>query len=124
MKKYLVIAALMAAALWASAQMPDTIPSIRDLAATNRALQEHSRAVGTSVAMVAIGTAISGLGIYTLTNNGDVAISESRRKAARMAIVGGALLSVASIIPVSINGIHLDSRGLVVDLPSGKKKRK
>lgn len=124
MKKILLVAALLAATIGASAQSSDTIVSLHDLAATNMHLQQYERAVGTSVAMVGIGTSIACLGIYTLTNNGQFDISENRRKAARMAIVGGALLSVASIIPVSVKGIHLDSRGLVVDIPDSSRKGK
>lgn len=119
MKKYIIIAVLMAAAIGASAQMPDTIPSIRDLAATNRALQEHSRAVGTSVAMVGIGATIDVLGVVTLMKVG----SPQSEKIGKAAIFVGSALALASVIPVSLNRVKLDGRGLVIELDNPKKKR-
>lgn len=119
MKKYLIIAVLMAASLGASSQVPDTIPSIRDLAATNRALQDHSRAVGTSVAMVGIGVTIEALGLITLYN----AETQQSVKAGKIILVTGAIVALTSIIPVSLNRVKLDGRGLVIELDTPKKKR-
>lgn len=123
MKKILLFAALAIAATL-NAQQADTLVSLQQIAATNLHVQKFEKAVGTSVTMAGIGIAVSTLGIYTLVGNGQEAVSSSRAKFAKMAVIGGAVLAVASIVPVSVNGIKLDHRGLVIDLPDGSKKKK
>lgn len=124
MKRILIIAALMVAALVGRAQSEaDTISVMfRNLQRTNSEIARLNKAYTTHAVMVAGGAAVIALGsIYAASRKTTPYMEEPQLDSDRLhtglciAAVGAAvMISSVFVLP---RGVHLDERGLVVDLP-------
>ena len=129
MKRILIVAALILAALTMRAQQPTDSVSVmlRHLANTNMEIERLNRAYTSHAAMVGIGGAAMLLGgLVTHKGAKDVTngvSADTQLVKAGMWIAGvGAAFIAASFIPMP-KRVTLDSRGLVVDIDKGKRRK-
>ena len=127
MNKFVIFAVLMAVALGVKAQsptvskteMPNDSVSImfHSLQNTNAEMARLNRAYNTHAAMISIGGALQliGTGMTLLSSN------ESMLKVGMISSLVGMGFVALSFLPMP-KGVSVDERGLVVDLPSKKKK--
>lgn len=124
MKKILLIAALMAAALVGRAQSEADSVSVmlRHLQDTNTELVALNKAYTTHAFMVAGGAAVMTAGfLWARGTEGETLSTASARAGYLIAAVGAATI-VASVFTMP-KGVTLDGRGLIVR-PSEMKKKK
>ncbi|MBO6023415.1 MAG: hypothetical protein J6P83_00995 [Bacteroidales bacterium] len=127
MNKFVVFAVLMAVALGVKAQSPTVtkteIPNdsvsimFHSLQNTNAEMARLNQAYNTNATMISVGGALQliGTGMTLLSSN------ESMQKVGMVSSLVGMGFVVLSILPMP-KGVSVDERGLVVDLPSKKKK--
>lgn len=124
MKKILIIAALILAALTLRAQTPADSVSVmlRHLANTNEQIVNLNARYKTASAMVGIGGLVDLLGVAFLSSaykNGTPVMENGGVKMARygcgMLAVGSAIIAISYF--VMPKGVRLDGNGLVIDLP-------
>lgn len=124
MKKILILAALMAAALVGMAQNEADSVSVlfRHLQDTNAEMARLNKAYNTHAVMVAGGGAVMAVGLlWAKRYEGD---TDSNYLGSGLTIAAvGALVVAASFIPLRKAGVELDERGLVIK-PSELKRRK
>jgi amino acid permease len=100
-------------------EMPNDSVSImfHSLQNTNAEMARLNRAYNTHATMISIGGALQliGTGMTLLSSN------ESMQKVGMISSLVGMGFVVLSILPMP-KGVSVDERGLVVDLPSKKKK--
>lgn len=124
MKKYLFLAALMAAAIVGMAQNEADSVSVmfRHLQDTNAELARLNNAYNTHAVMVAGGGAIMTVGLlWAKRYEGD---TDSNYLGSGLTIAAvGAVVVAASFIPLRKAGVTLDERGLIVRPSELKKKR-
>ena len=124
MKKILLIAALMVAALVGRAQSEaDTISVMfRHLQRTNREIARLNKAYTTHAVMVAGGAAVIALGsLYAASrkivpNMEEPQMDQQRLHTGLCIAAAGAAVIISSVF-VLPKGVRLDERGLIVDLP-------
>lgn len=129
MKRILIVAALILAALTMRAQQPTDSVSVmlRHIANTNMEIERLNRAYTSHAAMVGIGGAamlLGGLVTYKGAKDVENGMSaDTQLVKAGMWIAGvGAAFIAASFIPMP-KRVTLDSRGLVVDIDKGKRRK-
>ena len=123
MKRLVILAALVLAALIMKAQAPADSVSImlRSVQNTNGEIVRLNRAYTTQAVAMSAGGALMGVGfLYAAsrkTDYGGVALMDEKRLHTGLCIAAtGAAVMVASIIALP-RRVHVDERGLVVDLP-------
>ena len=129
MKRVLILAAIILAALTMRAQQPTDSVSVmlRHLANTNMEIERLNRAYTSHAAMVGIGGAamlLGGLVTYKGAEPivaGNSTDTETIQTGMWIAGVGAAFIA-ASFIPMP-KRVTLDSRGLVVDIDKGKRRK-
>ena len=125
MKKFLIIAALMAAALVGRAQSEaDSISvMLRHLQDTNTELVALNKAYTTHAFMVSGGAAVMAAGLLWARGTNDQVLDPSSARIGYFIAAVGAATIVASVFTMP-KGVTLDGRGLIVR-PSevGKKKK-
>lgn len=129
MKRLIIIAALILAALNLKAQQPTDSVSVmlRHLANTNMEMERLNRAYTSHAAMVGIGGAAMLLGGFVMYKGADPIVAgnstDTEMIKTGMWIAGvGAAFIAASFIPMP-RRVTLDSRGLVVDIDKGKRRK-
>lgn len=129
MKRLIIIAALILAALTMRAQQPTDSVSVmlRHLANTNMEIERLNRAYTSHAAMVGIGGAAMLLGGFVAYKGAEPIVAgnstDTETIQAGMWIAGvGAAFIAASFIPMP-KRVTLDSRGLVVDIDKGKRRK-
>lgn len=129
MKRILIVAALILAALTMRAQQPTDSVSVmlRHLANTNMEIERLNRAYTSHAAMVGIGGAAMLLGGFVMYKGADPIVAgnstDTEMIKTGMWIAGvGAAFIAASFIPMP-KRVTLDSRGLVVDIDKGKRRK-
>lgn len=129
MKRLIIIAALILAALNLKAQQPTDSVSImlRHLTNTNMEMERLSRSYTNHAAMVGIGGAamlVGGLVTYKGAKDVENGMSsDTQLVKTGMWIAGvGAAFIAASFIPMP-KRVTLDSRGLVVNIDQGKRRK-
>lgn len=129
MKKIVIVAALILAALTMRAQQPTDSVSVmlRHLANTNREIVSLNRAYNIHAAMIGIGgatmlagTIMSYMGAKYV-EGGDPTGANLTKSGAVASIFGLAFIA-ASFLPMP-NGVALDERGLVVNIDTGKRRK-
>lgn len=130
MKRLIIVAALILAALTMRAQATADSVSVmlRHLANTNREIVSLNRAYNIHAAMIGIGgatmlagTIMSYMGAKYV-EGGDPTGARLTKSGAVASIFGLAFIA-ASFLPMP-NGVALDERGLVVDIDNGNGKRR
>lgn len=131
MKRLIIIAVLILAALTMRAQAPADSVSVmlRHLANTNREIISLNRAYNVHAVMVAGGGALTAAGLIyaAILEKSPVygvepTMSQDHiRTGLHIAAVGAAVI-VASIVTMP-KRVHLDANGLVVDIDKGKRRK-
>lgn len=134
MMKIIILAAIIAASIGAKAQATDTTAvMIRQLAMTNQKLAAMNTSLHKHSTMSVAGTSIIFIGglvsffearktteqtpqITVVGSQPATSATEKGFSFGAAIITAGALLYLSSYIPLIRNRVHLDNRGLVVDL--------
>lgn len=128
MKKLVILAVLIFAALIMKAQSPADSVSVmlRHLQTTNAELVRVNENVKLHGLMVAGGGAVMTAGLLYATkrvgNFENAHLDETRVRTGLLVTAAGAAIVVASVIPLAKKGVTLDERGLVVH-PSELRKK-
>ena len=129
MKRLILLAILMTAALGVKAQSPK-VPEMETLADSvsvmfqsmqknNAEIVRLDKAYNVNATMISMGGALQliGTGMTLLSSN------ESMQKVGMLSSIIGTGFIVLSILPMP-KGVQVDERGLVIDLPTKNKKNK
>ncbi len=131
MKRLIIIAALIIAALTMRAQQPTDSVSVmlRHLATTNEYMIRMDKAIKTHNVMVAGGSLLMGAGFIYATrmekpvvSGYEPTLSQDRMRTGMCIAAAGAAVIAASFIPMP-KRVTLDSRGLVVNIDKGKRRK-